>query len=181
MILLFLSSCLVAQVGLDIASSAVESAQARAEALAVESAAAGGGGALSLSQLQFACTSFFDLPTELESDKFDLIYDYTFLCAMEPSIRVQWAEQMAALLLPGGVLVTLIFPICDKPTGPPYAMSLELVRELLEGVGLEAVLGGEPALLSSELSHPGRDGSGIWEASSGLGRWRKKQQQGEGA
>lgn len=98
---------------------------------------------------------------------------------MEPAIRAQWAQQMAALLLPGGELVTLIFPICNKPTGPPYAMSLELVRGLLEEVGLEAVPGGLQAQLPSELCHPGRDGSGIWEASSGLGRWKKRDQQKE--
>ena len=161
----FLSTPTRFVMGLDIAESAVRAAQVRAEALAGDEEAG-----VALAQLQFTTTSFFDLPTQAESDKFDLIYDYTFLCAMEPSIREQWAEKMAALLVSGGELVTLIFPICDKPDGPPFAMSLPLVRGLLEGVGLERL---QLEALPSELSHPGRDGSGLWEASSALGRWRK--------
>jgi hypothetical protein len=41
---------------------------------------------------------------------------------------------------------------------------------LLEGAGLQLVA---LEALPSALSHPGRDGSGMWEASSALGRWRK--------
>jgi hypothetical protein len=161
----FLSTPTRFVLGLDIAEPAVQAAQTRAEGLASDPEAG-----VDLSQLHFASTSFFSLPSAEEGDKFHLIYDYTFLCAMDPSLRQQWAEKMAALLAPGGELVTLIFPICDKPDGPPFAMSEELVSGLLLGVGLELVA---LAALPSELSHPGRDGTGIWGGSSALGRWRK--------
>mmetsp|Transcript_27092 Transcript_27092/g.50651 ORF Transcript_27092/g.50651 Transcript_27092/m.50651 type:complete len:232 (+) Transcript_27092:61-756(+) len=164
----FLASTDRSVLGLDIADKAVDTARARAQALVDDDSVEFT--AQQLSQVEFSAVSFFDLPSDQDRDKFNLIYDYTFLCAMAPSLRQRWAEQMSALLLPGGELVTLIFPICDKPDGPPYAMSQDLVRELLEGVGLEAVF---LEALPSELCHPGRDGTGIWDASSALGRWRK--------
>jgi hypothetical protein len=163
----FLSSPTRFVFGLDIAVTATETALARAVALSQDPNTAAD---VCLSQLEFVNTSFFELPTELEKDKFNFIYDYTFLCALDPSIRGQWAKKMSDLLVTGGELVTLIFPICDKPDGPPYKMSIDLVRELMEGVGLEAV---QLEPLPSELCHEGRDGSGMWEASSAIGRWRK--------
>lgn len=37
----------------------------------------------------------------------DLIYDYTFLCALHPSMRTSWGARMAELVVPGGFLITL--------------------------------------------------------------------------
>lgn len=99
------------------------------------------------------------------------MYDYTFMCALEPSIRGQWAQKMADLVAPGGLLLTLIFPICEKEGGPPFKVSLEVYRELLEPVGFECR---ELDLLPPELSHPGRDGTGAFGALSGKGLWVRK-------
>ncbi|WP_168210883.1 methyltransferase domain-containing protein [Persicimonas caeni] len=111
-------------------------------------------------QAEMVVGNFFDWqPDEL----FDVIWDYTFLCAIEPEMRQRWAERVDELLKPDGELVTLIFPIVDKDPneGPPYALSPELVRELVtprfEPIYLEPV----------EHSHPGREGK-EW-----LGRWRR--------
>mmetsp|Transcript_4931 Transcript_4931/g.7624 ORF Transcript_4931/g.7624 Transcript_4931/m.7624 type:complete len:84 (+) Transcript_4931:436-687(+) len=47
---------------------------------------------------------------------------------------------MATLVKEGtGRLVTLIFPIVDKQGGPPYAMSVKLVTDLVKGAGFELV------------------------------------------
>lgn len=96
---------------------------------------------------------------------FDLIWDYTFLCAIEPSMREAWAEKVDRLLGPGGELVTLIFPAVDEPprgVGPPHPLQPAHVRRLLEprwsAVELRPVL----------HSHPGREGM-EW-----LGRWRRR-------
>lgn len=95
---------------------------------------------------------------------FDLIYDYTFLCALDPSQRGAWAENMARLIKPGeGELITLIFPLGDYAGGPPHAMSKELVSGLLTAQGFEATYL-EP--VSPQLSHAGRGGKEM------LGRWR---------
>jgi hypothetical protein len=56
-----------------------------------------------------------------------------------------------------------------QPGGPPFAMSFDLLKSLLEPLGFQAERL-EP--LPPELSHRGRDGSGNWCASSGIGLWR---------
>lgn len=116
---------------------------------------------------QIRVGSFFDLDL---GGPFDLIFDYTFLCAIEPEMRSKWATRMHDLLTPEGELVTLVFPVRhanladtrEDPQGPPYAMHPELLRELLTPRFTPIVL--EPA----QHSHPGRVGK-EW-----LGRWRKK-------
>jgi methyl halide transferase len=121
---------------------------------------------------EFQMTNFFDMPTQAIEDKFDFIYDYTFLCALNPSIRDMWAAKMAALVRPGGLLLTLIYPISeDKEDGPPFRVTLEIVRNLLVTAGFEQI---QLELLPFELCHPGREGvTGPY--ASGIGRWRRKQ------
>ncbi|KAE8150210.1 thiol methyltransferase [Aspergillus avenaceus] len=55
---------------------------------------------------------------------FDLIYDYTFLCALHPNMRVNWAKRMNDLLAPTGHLVCLEFPLFKDPSlpGPPWGL-----------------------------------------------------------
>ena len=74
-----------------------------------------------------------------ETERYSLIYDCTFLCAIEARQREAWAQQMAALVQPGGECITLIFPVQDPPYagGPPFCMSVELVRSLLLPAGFE--------------------------------------------
>ena len=86
------------------------------------------------SNAEFSTTSFFDLPITTADDDglYDFIYDYTFLCALHPSVRNNWATKMSQLVRADGVLLTLIFPIKElDDQGPPYAVSLDLVRKVL--------------------------------------------------
>ncbi|KAI1391613.1 S-adenosyl-L-methionine-dependent methyltransferase [Hypoxylon trugodes] len=55
---------------------------------------------------------------------FDLIYDYTFLCALLPEMRMDWGRRMSELLSPDGVLVCLEFPLHKdlKLPGPPWGV-----------------------------------------------------------
>ncbi|KAL3439601.1 S-adenosyl-L-methionine-dependent methyltransferase, partial [Aspergillus tetrazonus] len=71
-----------------------------------------------------------------ENGKFDLVYDYTFLCALHPAQRTRWAERMADLLRPGGLLVCLEFPMYKDPAlpGPPWGVN---------GVHWELLAGGD--------------------------------------
>ncbi|RAH54691.1 thiopurine S-methyltransferase family protein [Aspergillus piperis CBS 112811] len=59
-----------------------------------------------------------------DGEKFDLVYDYTFLCAIHPSLRQKWAERMSHLLHPGGLLVCLEFPMYKETSlpGPPWGL-----------------------------------------------------------
>ena len=105
---------------------------------------------------------------EFESAGYDVVWDYTFLCAIEPEMRPLWAEKMGELVAKNGQLWTLIFPVNPKnPTpsvpgddGPPYRMHPEVVEALLKGRFLPRSI--EPV----ERSHPGREGKeflGLWE------------------
>ncbi|CAM9128467.1 unnamed protein product, partial [Ectocarpus fasciculatus] len=102
----------------------------------------------------YSTTSFFDLPEEADS-KFQFVYDYTFFCALDPSVRQQWAEKMAAVVAPGGELCTIIFPIGEKEGGPPFRVSLDDYKSVLSPVGFECV---QLELLPPHLCHKGRDG-----------------------
>ncbi|KAF1962398.1 S-adenosyl-L-methionine-dependent methyltransferase [Byssothecium circinans] len=70
---------------------------------------------------------------------FDVIYDNTFLCALEPSLRPRWAARMAHLLAPTGVLICLEFPTHKPPSsgGPPYSLPSLVHEELLKRPGEE--------------------------------------------
>ncbi|KIW08788.1 hypothetical protein, variant [Verruconis gallopava] len=70
---------------------------------------------------------------------FDVIYDYTFLCAMPPNLRPAWSKRMTELLAPGGTLICLEFPLYKEASlgGPPWAMRAETYEMLLPFPGEE--------------------------------------------
>jgi SAM-dependent methyltransferase len=89
------------------------------------------------------------------TEGFDFVWDYTFFCALDPDQRSAWAETMARLVNPNGVLATLLFPFEDPISGtqgPPWPINTELVRKHVKGafVELEAI--------EVEHSHSGREG-----------------------
>jgi SAM-dependent methyltransferase len=76
---------------------------------------------------EFVCADFFDRAWEADvaaEDGFDFIYDYTFLCALLPEMRADWARRMAELLRPAGTLFCLEFPLYKDPAlpGPPWGL-----------------------------------------------------------
>jgi len=140
--------------GLDISQTAVKAAEEYNESEMKRSGVSAWKGSA-----KFSTDDFFTL----EGRKFDIIYDYTFLCAIEPSMRKPWVTRMKKLLKPGGELITLIFPIESREGGPPYAMSIDLVKNLLEPEGFVCEYL-EP--VPEEKSHKGRGGK------EALGRWK---------
>lgn len=91
------------------------------------------------------CGDFFThaLPT------FDLVFDYTFFCALPPSLRSQWGARTASLIKPGGRLLTLAYPLATEEmasnpeaSGPPFPVSISQYRLALEPHGIK--LEGEP-------------------------------------
>ena len=91
------------------------------------------------SKVNFVEADFFTLGTDkcatsalTKPGQANVAYDYTFLCAIPPSLRSSWAETYTRLLAKDAVLISLVFPIHgDRPGGPPFSLSPELVRELL--------------------------------------------------
>ncbi|KAI6819559.1 hypothetical protein KC332_g2389 [Hortaea werneckii] len=99
---------------------------------------------------------------EEPSKTFDLIYDYTFLCALPPSLRPAWSKRMSQLLSPaGGILICLEFPLKKPPSsgGPPHGLTRELYEQLLNrpGKGVEYT---KPHQEGSEGGEEGGQGEG---------------------
>lgn len=148
---------------LDFAPTAAERVAALRDAAGLEARA-----------LEPAVADFF---AYAPSQPFTLVWDSTFLCAIDPGLRPAWARRMADLLAPDGELAALVFPV--PPTyvrhedgdggsavppgdGPPFALAPHEVATLL----LEAFE--ELVLSPSTAGHPARAGR-EW-----LGRWRRR-------
>jgi thiopurine S-methyltransferase len=68
---------------------------------------------------QLLHTDFFKI-----SDTFDIIIEQTFFCALDPSLRKSYVEQMIRLLKPDGKLVGLFFNFPLSESGPPFGGSM---------------------------------------------------------
>ncbi|KAF2719658.1 S-adenosyl-L-methionine-dependent methyltransferase [Polychaeton citri CBS 116435] len=110
-------------------------------------------------KVDFIVADFFSpamLPDTEES--FDLIYDYTFLCALPVSLRTKWAERITALLKPVvGELVCLMFPLNKPPKtgGPPNGLSIKLYELLLGNIGSEIEYDSEGYAVRAKSSEDG--------------------------
>lgn len=106
----------------------------------------------------FLAADFFTWqPTEL----FDLVFDYTFFCAIDPGLRLSWAKKMADIIKPDGELITLIYLVNDQESGPPYNNSVADYEKVLNPVGFRAL-----SIVDNELAIRPRQGK------EKLGRWK---------
>ena len=87
----------------------------------------------------FLVADFFkdDLTAHANAGCFDVIYDYTFLCAIPPELRPQWSKRMSELLAPNGCLICLEGPLAKPPKagGPPHGLSSDLYVQLFQQPG----------------------------------------------
>ncbi|KAH6635909.1 S-adenosyl-L-methionine-dependent methyltransferase [Chaetomium tenue] len=125
-------------VGLEVSQTAVNAARAYAEAELSDPSAYNfadendekGRATCQPGTVSFVCGDFFQRDWETgcfapgDDGGFDLIYDYTFLCALLPEMRKDWAQRMQELVRPTGVLVCLEFPLYKdlKADGPPWGL-----------------------------------------------------------
>ena len=66
---------------------------------------------------QLICANFF----ELEENSFDYVIEQTFFCAIDPTLRPNYAKKMAEILKEGGQLVGLMFELEESgKEGPPF-------------------------------------------------------------
>lgn len=134
--------------GLDTSTTAVKAAEKvaadqknRDEQYPVKNAHAGRG------EVKFLVTDFFKgewlsqtHPDSSAGDRtFDVIYDHTFLCALDPSLRPRWAKRMSELLAPQGKLICAEYPLGKPPKsgGPPHGLQRELYDQLFVRPGQE--------------------------------------------
>lgn len=69
---------------------------------------------------QLLHTDFFE-----HEGQYDLIIEQTFFCALDPSLRKRYAEQMKKLLKPGGQLCGVFFGVPMNADHPPFGGSKE--------------------------------------------------------
>jgi SAM-dependent methyltransferase len=102
----------------------------------------------------FLLADFFndDLLSHTGGSKFDVIYDYTFLCAIPPQLRPKWAARMSSLLAPGGSLICLEFPLAKSPAlgGPPHGLSSDLYVQLFKRPGDDVKYGDDGYVVSED-------------------------------
>ncbi|KAF9411691.1 hypothetical protein BGZ76_005314 [Entomortierella beljakovae] len=109
------------------------------------------------SQVTFFADDFFKF--EIPAHGFQLIYDYTFFCAITPDLRPAWGRRMSELISKDGVLITLMAPLGNHTGGPPFAVSLDAYHEQLDA-------NFECLLIDDCTSLEGREGKekiGIWK------------------
>ncbi|KAI1429148.1 S-adenosyl-L-methionine-dependent methyltransferase [Xylaria sp. FL1777] len=109
--------------GLDVSTQALDAAKANAEKALAEGLYEPEGNKNKRGAISWICQDFFAADWDGVRTSFDLIFDYTFFCALPPSMRPAWASRMKSLLGPGGRLVCLEFPSEKKSgePGPPWA------------------------------------------------------------
>jgi SAM-dependent methyltransferase len=67
------------------------------------------------------------------AEPYDLVFEHTFLCAIDPADRGRYGELVTRALRPGGLLVVIVFPV-DRPReegGPPFTLTIEDMHEVL--------------------------------------------------
>ncbi|KAF2093759.1 S-adenosyl-L-methionine-dependent methyltransferase [Rhizodiscina lignyota] len=91
---------------------------------------------------------------------FDLIFDYTFLCALPLALRPKWARRMSELLSPeDGHLICLEYPTTKAPStgGPPWCLPPLVYEELLARPGEEISYNEEGWVTKSSSLKPSSD------------------------
>jgi len=73
-----------------------------------------------LDENQIINTDFFEL-----KEKYDLIIEQTFFCALNPELRKRYVQKMKSLLNPKGKIVGLLFQFPLTTEGPPFGGSTE--------------------------------------------------------
>ncbi|HZW78494.1 MAG TPA: methyltransferase [Flavobacteriaceae bacterium] len=67
-------------------------------------------------------------------NRFDLILEQTFFCALDPKLRRDYVNQMANLLTPEGRLIGLLFNIPLNTDHPPFGGNEEEYRKLFSSI-----------------------------------------------
>jgi methyl halide transferase len=123
--------------GVDFAPSAIEAAQAQAEAKGVK-----------LDTMQ---RDIFQLVPEL-AGQFDYVVEHTCFCALSPELRSDYVQLVWDLLKPGGELIAL-FWAHNLAGGPPFGVSVAELKELFgrfETVQFELALNSLPSRQGEE-------------------------------
>ena len=83
-----------------------------------------------VAQEEYLLADLFTLPAEFDST-FDVVFEHTCFCAIEPEMRASYVETTVRVLKPGGKIIAIFFlnPDHDED-GPPYGV----LRSELDGL-----------------------------------------------
>ena len=124
-------------VAVDFAASAIEAVRERASRLVLD--------------VRCIERDAFELGPEFDRS-FDLVFEHTFLSALRPQRRREYVALVARLTEPGGLLLGIFFTGHD-PEGPPFGISPDELRKLLEADFDEIALVPVPAFQQGPLGH----------------------------
>lgn len=98
---------------------------------------------------------------------FDFGYDYTFFCALHPSMRAEWAAAWRRNLKPGAHLATMMFPIEEEGRqGPPWPVSVEAYTKALEPEGFTCVMQEQVEALEATVENrASKEVFAVWQLS----------------
>lgn len=60
----------------------------------------------------------------LDNTQYDAVFEYTTYCAIDPSRRKEFALKIASITKPGGVFVSIVFPVDNRQGGPPFKIGI---------------------------------------------------------
>lgn len=87
--------------------------------------------------VKFEVLDFFNFDLVKEGGQYQVAYDYTFFCAIHPSMRPAWGRRYAEIMAPGSHLIVLMFPLSkdedSKDKGPPFLVSEQDYHRVLDG------------------------------------------------
>jgi len=73
----------------------------------------------------------FTLPQELNGT-FDYVLEYTCYCAIDPKRRIEFVDLVTRLLRPGGIYISLAFPLTQQKGGPPFTVTVSELLHLFQ-------------------------------------------------
>lgn len=101
-------------------------------------------------QIKIFCQDFFQ-----HEDKYDLLIEQTFFCALSPSLREAYVAKSASLLKSGGQIIGVLFDRFFEKQGPPFGGNkkeyINLFEKFFEIKVMERCYNSIPQRLGSEV------------------------------
>jgi len=70
---------------------------------------------------------------------FDYMLEYTCYCAIDPRRRAEFVDLAVRLLKPGGLYISLAYPISQHMGGPPFSVSVPEMLSLFQERGFHLI------------------------------------------
>ena len=86
----------------------------------------------------------FTLPQKLDGT-FDYVLEYTCYCAIDPKRRIEFVDLVTRLLSPGGMYISLAYPLTQKSGGPPFAVTVSELLHLFQERGFKLIEREQPS------------------------------------